>query len=106
MPRRATKTSYGGESGNPKGRGPKRGAPNAGPRTKALKHFLANLRNSAAAQQALQKAAEDPTSPNFRTAWKVLADYDDDKPAEKRELSGAIQVSVKLTREGRRRTAS
>ena len=105
MPRRATSTSFGAELGNKQGRGPKPGAPNAGPPTKTFRHFIANLRNSAKAQKALRDAAEDPNSRNFGTAWKVLSDYDDEKPAEKRELSGAIQVSVKLTREGRRRTA-
>lgn len=95
MPRHATATSYGQKSGNPKGRGPKAGAANAGAPTKSFKHFLANLRNSAAAQRALQKAAEDSKSPNFRTAWKLLSEYDEEKPAPpKQELGGELIVRV------------
>src|SRR5207248_1748611 len=100
MPRRATSTSFGAESGNPKGRGPKKGAPNAGPRTQSFKHFLANVRQSAKAQLALQRAAEDPDSRNFSTAWKLLGEYDDEKPAEKHAIVGPIEVRVKITREG------
>lgn len=106
MPRRASATSFGRESGNPQGRGPKKGAPNAGPRTKSFKHFLANVRQSAKAQAALQAAAEDPDSKNFGTAWKLLGEYDEDKPAEKRQIVGPVEVRVKVVREGRRVTAS
>lgn len=72
----------------------------------ALKYFLDNVRNSPKAQKALQAAAEDETCRNFSTAWKLLADYDDEKPAEKHEMSGKLEVGVVFTRETRKRTSS
>ena len=104
MPKRATATSFGGKSGNPRGNGPPKGS--GGAPTKAFKHFLANVRNSAKAQKALQDAAEDPEGRNFGHAWKYLTDYDDDKPAEKKQIVGPVEVRVKIVREGRRVTAS
>ncbi len=83
MPRRATSTSFGGKSGNTQGRGPKKGAPNAGAPTKSLKLFLASVRQSAAAQRALRAAAEDAESRNFGHAWKYLTEYDEEKPAQR-----------------------
>lgn len=101
MPRRANKTSYGQKDGND----PRLGKPGPGRHPKSLVLFLKRLRQSAKAQLALQAAAEDPDSRNFATAWRYLAEYDDDKPAEKRELSGKVEISVKMTREGPRRTS-
>lgn len=93
MARHATATSFGQKSGNPQGRGPKKGS--GGAPTKSFRYFLANLRNSAKAQKALQAAAEDASSPNFRTAWKLLSDYDEEKPAPpKQELTGELVVRV------------
>lgn len=83
MASRAKPNSFGEKSGNPRGRGPKKGAANAGRPTKSLKHFLANLRNSPVAQRALQTAAEDAESRNFGHAWKYLTEYDDEKPAQR-----------------------
>ncbi len=104
MPRHATATSFGGKQGNtPKGNNPKR--PGPGRRPKSLCLHLIDLRRSAAAQKALMEAATDSESRNFGTAWKVLTDYDDEKPAEKRELSGAVTVSVRFVRESSKRTA-
>lgn len=105
MPRRASATSFGEKSGNPIGRGPKPGAPNAGRPTKSFKHFLANCRKSATTQAAVSKALSDPDSRGFSAALRLVSDYDEDKPAEKRELSGKVEVSVKFTRESKRRTA-
>lgn len=106
MPKRANSTSFGQKSGNPQGRGPAKGAPNAGRPTKSFKHFLANVRASAKAQLALQAAAEDSESKGFKTAWTILSAYDDEKPAEKRQIVGPVEVHVKFAREGRRTTAS
>lgn len=105
MPKRASSTSFGAESGNRQGRGPARGSPNAGPRTKSFKLFLASLRTSATTQAAIKTALSDPESKGFNAALRVLSEYDEDKPAEKREMSGKLEVSVRMSREGSRRTA-
>lgn len=72
----------------------------------AFKAMLARLRESPALAQSLEQAIQDHTGRGFASALKVLTDYDDDKPAEKKELSGKLEVRVKITREGRRVTAS
>lgn len=71
----------------------------------AFKAFLATLRTDPTFQDALEKAAKDPDSRGFSSALKVISDYDDDKPAEKRQIVGPVEVHVKVTREGARRTA-
>ena len=71
-----------------------------------FKDFLAELRASPEFQAALKQAASDPNSRGFGNAVKLLAEYDDDKPAEKRQIVGPIEVRVKIAREGRRTTAS
>ena len=81
MPRRANSKSFGAKDGNDP-RSPNR-RPGPGAPTKSFKHFLANVRNSAAAQRALRQAAEDAHGRNFGHAWKYLTDYDDDKPAQR-----------------------
>lgn len=73
---------------------------------KAFKDFLAELRRDPLAQAALEKAAKDSESRSFGAAWKIVADYDDEKPAEKRQIVGPVEVHVKFAREGRRVTAS
>jgi len=102
MPRHATATSYGAETGNKGGHG-KKGR--SGPRTKSFKHFLANCRNDPRAQKALLDAMQDPDSRGFAAAWKHATEYDDEKPAEKQQIVGPVEVHVKMVREGRRLTA-
>lgn len=67
-----------------------------------FKTFLARLRQDPDFQDALEKAAKDPTGRGFGAALKVVTDYDDDKPAEKKQIGGAIELRVKIEREGRR----
>ncbi len=93
-PKRLPSTAYGEKSENQRGKGPKPGAKNAGRRPKSLTLHLKDLRRSAEAQQALARAAADETCRGFGTAWKVLADYDEEKPAERKELKGDVKVSV------------
>ncbi len=99
MPKTAPPTAYGQKSGNPRGKGPKKGAPNAGRRPKSLVLHLKGLRGSAKVQKALAKAASDPESKGFATAWRVLSEYDDEKPAEKHTIVGPVVVSVKFSNE-------
>ena len=72
----------------------------------AFKDFLADLRRDPQALAALRAAACDPSLRSFGAAWKLAADYDDDKPAEKRQIVGPVEVRVRIEREGRRVTAS
>ncbi len=103
-PKGPTSSSFGGKDGSP-GNDPRKGKPGPGRHPKSLVLFLKELRKSAAAQQALQRAAADENSRGFSTAWKYLADYDDAKPAAKKELSGKVEVTVKFAREGKKNTA-
>lgn len=86
-----------GNTGGKKGR--------SGRKPEAFTRFLARLRRDPALHDALKQAAGDPNSRGFSSALKVLSDYDKDKPAEKREHSGKLEVSVRMIREGARRTA-
>lgn len=73
---------------------------------KAFKDFMRDeIRNGFKSRHALVEASQDPESKSFSTAWKVATDYDDDKPAEKRQIVGPVEVVVKVVREGRRITA-
>lgn len=80
--------------------------PGSGRPKGTLKAFLTKLRKDPLAHDALEKAARDENSRNFRTAWKIAADYDDEKPAEKHTIVGPIVVKVSFSREGKRTTAS
>ncbi len=71
-----------------------------------FKTFLAKLRSDPEFHDALEKASRDPESRGFNAALKLMSDYDDEKPAEKRQIVGPVEVHVKFAREGRRTTAS
>ncbi len=87
-----------GNTGGKKGR--------SGRKPEAFKDFLSRLRQNPKLHLALERAAEDETCAGFKSALKVLTDYDDDKPAEKKQISGALEVTVRVAKEGRRVTAS
>ncbi len=67
---------------------------------------MRELRESGDVQQAIEKAAKDPDSRGFAPILNKMADYDEEKPTEKRELAlkGRVELCVKIEREGRRRT--
>lgn len=90
--------------GNPGNSGGKKGR--SGRKPNAFKDFLAQLRADPLARVAFETAARDATHRNFGAAWKLMADYDEEKPAEKRQIVGPVEVRVKMVREGRRITAS
>jgi hypothetical protein len=74
---------------------------------KAFKEFIkAEIRNGFKSRHALVEASTDPASKGFSIAWKLAADYDDDKPAEKHAIVGPVAVIVRIEREGKRVTAS
>lgn len=87
-----------GNTGGKKGR--------SGRKPNAFKDFLAKLRANPEALTAFETAAKDPTHRNFGAAWKLMADYDEEKPPEKRQIVGPVEVTVRVVREGRRITAS
>lgn len=87
-----------GNTGGKKGR--------SGRKPNAFKNFLAELRADPLARVAFETAARDSGNRNFAAAWKLMADYDDEKPAEKRQIVGPIEVRVRVIKEGRRVTAS
>ena len=89
---------------HPKNTGGKKGRSGRPPGTWA--EFMRQLRADPKVQAAVKEAATDHTSPGFRSAVKLLADYDDAKPAEKRQIVGPVDVRVTIEREGRRTTAS
>lgn len=90
-----------------RGRGPKKGAPNAGRPPNAFKDFLREMiRDDPTSRQALVDAAQNPAGgATFTSAWKIATDYDDAKPAEKAQITGKLTVEVVIKREGRRVTA-
>lgn len=59
------------------------------PAGKSLKAFLAELRQEPDFHKALKKAAIDPTSKGFQHAVKLARDYDEERPAQRNELTGA-----------------
>lgn len=87
-----------GNTGGKKGR--------SGRRPEAFKNFLAKLRRDPRLHASLEQAIANPESRGFSSALKLLTEYDDDKPVEKKELSGKLEVLVRVAREGRRVTAS
>lgn len=87
-----------GNTGGKKGR--------SGRKPDAFKNFLAKLRQDPTALAALKAAASDSESRAFGSAWKLISEYDENKPAEKRQIVGPIEVRVRVIKEGRRITAS
>src|SRR5215510_839676 len=69
----------------------------------SLKTFLAELRRDPNVHAAISRAAKDETKRAFPAALKLMTDYDPNKPAEKRELSGQVVIGVVVEREGKRR---
>jgi hypothetical protein len=88
-PRSGVRLPLGNHPGNTGGK-PGR----SGRKSQKLGLFLKELRESPDAQAALEAAALDHNNRNFGNAWKLAAMYDEEKPAEKRELSGKITVEL------------
>jgi hypothetical protein len=100
-PRNGNVLPLGAHPGNTGGKPGRSGRPPS-----AFKDFLAKLRANPGLHEALEAAACDPKSRGFAATLKLLSDYDTDKPAEKRQIVGPVEVRVKIVREGRRVTAS
>lgn len=100
-PRSGSTIPTGAHPGNTGGKKGRSGRPPS-----AFKDFLKRLREDPAFQDALEAAALDYKSRGYTAALKVITDYDDTKPAEKKQIVGPVEVRVRVIREGRRATAS
>jgi len=70
-----------------------------------LRAFLAALRCDPDVQKAFREALLDHNSRGFGVALRILAMYDDERPPEKRQIVGPVEIQVKIVREGRRVTS-
>lgn len=60
----------------------------------AFKSLLARLRESPELAASLTAAVSDSESKAFPAALKLLSEYDEEKPVERKELSGEVVVRV------------
>lgn len=82
--------------GNPGNSGGKKGR--SGRKPGPFKDMLRRLRESPELAESLEAAVKDPESRAFPAALKLLSDYDEEKPVERKELSG--EVVVRVVRDG------
>lgn len=75
-----------GNTGGKKGRSGRKPAP--------FKELLARLRQSPELAQSLEMAVKDHECRAFPAALKLLTEYDDEKPVEKKQLQGEVVVRV------------
>ncbi len=79
LAKRTANLLKGGKKGNRGGHG---GTP------KAFKDFMRDeIRNGFKSRHALVQASQDPESKGFGLAWKLAADYDDEKPAQRTDIT-------------------
>lgn len=78
--------------GNPGNTGGKKGR--SGRKPGPFKDLVARLRQSPELAQSLENAIKDHECRAFPAALKLLTDYDEEKPVEKRQLSGELVVRV------------
>lgn len=89
---------------HPKNTGGKKGR--SGRRPKSFTAFMRSLREHPDVQQAILDAARDPMSKGFAAVLRQMAEYDDEKPAERQEIVGPVEVRVRFVDEAKRTTAS
>lgn len=65
---------------------------------KPFKDFLAELRKDPTAQETLKAVATDAGNKNCVAAWKLIAEYDDEKPAKKVEVSEPLSTAERRRR--------
>lgn len=71
---------------------------------KKFSTFMRELRESSDVQAAIEAAAKNPASRGFPPTLRAMTDYDDERPAEKQQIIGPIEIRVKFVREGRKAT--
>ena len=92
MPRHANATSFGQKSGNPIGKGPKRGAANAGRPVKVFSDAMARIAQRGETLKNVQAILDDPMHPHFMKALEFAADRGFGKEAV--PLEGDITIRV------------
>lgn len=86
-----------------RGRGPKKGAPNAGRPPDEFKAFMRALVSRAAVCEALASVVGDPRHPDFVKAFKMAAEFGYGRAAQPMEHAGpdgaAIPMALHITHE-------
>lgn len=85
-----------------RGRGPKKGAPNAGRPPNEHLEWCRRMVSSPGAEKAVEAVLEDAQHPAFSTMWKAVAERAYGKPAQAVTVSGpnggAVPLAVEVTR--------
>ncbi len=82
-----------------RGRGCKKGAPNAGRTPEKFKEFCRELLASKDADAAVDAIMKDKSHPAYAAMWKAVSDRGYGKPTQAVEVSGNINVNVQDARE-------
>ena len=85
----------GAHPGNTGGKRGRSGRPSNG-----LKAFLSELRTKPEVHDAIEAAATDAGSTNFRAALTIMSQYDDEKPAERHEMVDKQSIRDQLKEQG------
>ncbi len=81
------------------GRGPKKGAPNAGRPPDKFRDFCRELLATKDADAAVKAILNDESHPAYAAMWKAVSDRGYGKPTQAVEVSGNINVNVQDARE-------
>ncbi len=81
------------------GRGPKKGAPNAGRPPDKFRDFCRELLATKGADAAVSAIMKDKSHPAYAAMWKAVSDRGYGKPTQAVEVSGNINVNVQDARE-------
>lgn len=95
MPRRSSATSFGGKSGNKKGRGPAKGAPNAGALPATFKNRMALLAARAKTAKNIESILDDPKHPQFMKALEFAADRGYGRVEQPQTHTGSVEIIVR-----------
>lgn len=71
--------------------------PGSGRPSNSFKDFLAELRAAPDTRAALKAAASDSACRNFGNAWKLIGEYDEEKPAKKQDIAAKVTVTLEYT---------
>ena len=88
----ATGKPFTGADDPRRGRGPKKGAPNAGRPTLEFKAWCASMLDDAEKRAKVEEILSDPSHSAYATMWKAVADRAHGKPKEHVEVSGKLTL--------------
>ncbi len=89
-----------------RGRGPAKGASNAGRPPKAFTQFMTDLRHDDKVQKQFELTAKDRNSRHYGMAIKLLSEYDDELPANLTPEERAARARALLEKAAERRAAA